>query len=58
MEEFHSHKKLRIFDWFSFSHWGMFRLALATAPDWYVYGLGLDDELIEDAPSTDHEPAK
>lgn len=37
----------RVFDWFSFSHWGMFRLPLFTAPDWFADGAADDDDLIE-----------
>jgi len=36
-----------VFDWFSFSHWGMFRLALFDAPDWFADGVEQDDDLVE-----------
>lgn len=40
-------ERSRIYEWFSFSHWGLFLLPLATGPDWYVDALDLDDERIE-----------
>lgn len=41
-------EKWRVYEWFSFSHWGLFRLPLLTAPDWYVRGMhDIDDEDIE-----------
>jgi hypothetical protein len=47
----------RVYDWFSYSHWGMFRLPLFRAPGWFVSGAcwDTDDEDIEfvgDDPST------
>lgn len=43
--------RLRTYEWFSFSHWGMFRLALGTMPDWYAYAVveEVDDDLLEEA---------
>lgn len=40
-------ERWRVFDWFSYSCWGMFRLPLLSAPDWFVTGLDIDDEDIE-----------
>lgn len=42
-------ERLRVFDVFSYSHWGMFRLPLFTAPDWFVWGVVdiEDDDMIE-----------
>lgn len=42
-------ERWRVFDWFSYSHWGMFRLPLFNAPDWFVLGScqDVDDEDIE-----------
>lgn len=42
-----------VYDWFSYSHWGMFRLKLFSCPDWFADGLAacdgnLDDDLYED----------
>jgi hypothetical protein len=39
----------RVFEWYSFSHWGMVRLPLFTAPDWFILGAchDTDDEDIE-----------
>ncbi len=39
--------KSRVFDWFSFSHWGMFRLGLFTCPDWFADGVEQDDDLVK-----------
>lgn len=38
-------ERVRIFDWFSYSHWGAFRLALFTCPEWFP--VHIDDDLIE-----------
>lgn len=40
--------RCRIHEWFSFSHWGFFLIPLLTAPDWFVGGMDLDDEQIEE----------
>lgn len=39
----------RVYEWFSYSHWGMFRLPLFRAPGWFVSGTcqDMDDEDIE-----------
>ncbi|MDE2107452.1 MAG: hypothetical protein KGL39_60205 [Patescibacteria group bacterium] len=37
----------RVFDWFSFSHWGLFRIPLFIAPDWFADGVQDDDDLID-----------
>lgn len=39
-----------VFDWFSFSHWGMLRLPLFTCPDWFADGVEADDDLVEHLP--------
>ena len=36
----------RVFEYFSFSHWGIFLVPLFTAPDWFIMGLDLDDEQV------------
>jgi hypothetical protein len=38
----------RVWEYFSWSHWGLFIEPLFTAPDWFVMGLDLDDEQIEE----------
>lgn len=38
---------MRIFAWFSYSHWGMVRLPILTAPDWYAFAVERDDDLLE-----------
>lgn len=39
---------MTIFEWYSYSHWGMFRLPLFTVPDGFVMGAcDVDDEDIE-----------
>lgn len=45
-------ERVRVFDWFSYSHWGSFRLALFTCPYWFP--VHVDDDLIEDAQNRDH----
>lgn len=40
-------ERVRIFDWFSYSHWGAFRLPFFTCPDWFP--VHIDDDLIERA---------
>lgn len=42
------HETWRVYEWFSWSHWGLFREPLFCAPDWFVAGISdLDDEDIE-----------
>jgi hypothetical protein len=38
---------VKLYDWFSFSHWGVFRLPLLIVPDWFADGLDIDDECVE-----------
>jgi hypothetical protein len=41
--------KVRIYEWFSWSHWGMYREPLFTCPDWFAAGLfDVDDEDVEE----------
>jgi hypothetical protein len=42
--------KVHVFEWFTFSHWGMFRLGIGYMPDWFAMGAydAVDDDLIED----------
>lgn len=41
-------ERVIISDWFSYSHWGMFRLPILIAPDWFAYGVEDDDDLLDD----------
>lgn len=43
-------ERVMISDWFSYSHWGMFRLPILLAPDWFASGVvdEMDDDLIDD----------
>lgn len=36
-------------EWFSYSHWGMFRLPILEAPDWFAFAIvdAVDDDLID-----------
>ncbi len=38
-----------ISEWFSYSHWGMFRLAILDAPEWFALGVvdDVDDDLLD-----------
>jgi hypothetical protein len=50
----------RTYDWFSYSHWGMFRLAIITLPDWHAFAVvdEVDDDLLEEVePPAGFEPA-
>jgi len=44
--------RVRVFEWFSYSHWGLFRLPLLTCPEIMTWGMhDVDDEDIEDIES-------
>jgi hypothetical protein len=37
--------RVRVYEWFSWSHWGMFREPLLTCPAWFAMGMtDLDDD--------------
>lgn len=42
---------IRCHDWISYSHWGMYRMELFTAPEWFAFGIydEIDDDLLEEA---------
>lgn len=41
-------ERVRVYSWFSWSCWGMFREPLLTCPAWFAMGMtDLDDEDVE-----------
>jgi hypothetical protein len=47
------HDRVRIFEWFSWSHWGMFREPLLTCPAWFAMGMtDVDDDDAEYLPDS------
>jgi len=41
-------ERVRVYSWFSWSCWGMFREPLFTCPAWFAMGMtDLDDEDVE-----------
>ena len=45
------HERVRIYEWFSWSHWGMFREPLLTCPAWFAMGMtDVDDDDCEYLP--------
>lgn len=44
---------IRCHEWISYSHWGAFRMALFTCPDWYAFGIyeEVDDDLLDEVPA-------
>lgn len=39
-------QRYMLYEWFSYSHWGMFRLPIIVLPDWMV-AFEYDDDLVE-----------
>ena len=50
-------QRVRVFSWFSWSHWGMFREPLMTCSEIMTWSMhDVDDEDIEYLPSSAHAP--
>lgn len=45
-------QRYRLYEWFSYSHWGLFRVSYAVAAhDWIVWGI--EEDLIEEVGTDD-----
>jgi hypothetical protein len=42
-----SNRLVQVSEWFSFSHWGMVRLAVLVAPEWFVDGMSVEDDQLD-----------